>query len=60
MIREKIIQVMEEKSIRAVDISTALDINRASLSLFLNGKRALKIESIEKILIYLGIKLELE
>lgn len=60
MIREKIIQAMEDKSIRAADISAALNINKSSISLYLSGERGLKIESIEKILTYLGIRLVTE
>lgn len=57
MIREKILQVMKDKSIKAADISEATNIDKSSLSLYLNGKREIRIQSIEKILIYLELEI---
>ena len=57
MIREIIIQTMEKRSIKAVEISTATGLNKSSLSEYLNGKRVLRIESIEKIMNYLGLEI---
>lgn len=57
MIREKIIQTMKEKSIRAADISAATQIRKSPLSEYLNSKRELRIESIEKILDFLGLEI---
>lgn len=52
--------MMEQHSIKAAEIAAALKINKASLSLYLNGKRELRIESIEKIMDFLGIELRLK
>ena len=57
MIREKILQVMKDKSIKAADISEATNFDKSSLSLYLNGKREIRIQSIEKILIYLELEI---
>lgn len=57
MIREKISQVMEKRSIKAVDISAATGLNKSSLSEYFNSKRELRIESIEKIIDYLGLEI---
>lgn len=58
MIREKIQEAMKEKAIKAVELSTATGINKGSLSQYFNGKRELRIESIEKILAYLDLELK--
>ena len=57
MIRETIKEAMEVRKIKAKDLAEHVGVTKSSMSLFLNGKRAMGQEKIEVMLEYLRIDL---
>lgn len=57
MIREKIIETMKVRGVKAVDLAKHLGITRSTISLYLHGKAKLGYDNIEKMLDYLNIDL---
>lgn len=57
MIRETVKEAMELRNVKSKDLAEYIGVTKSSMSLFLNGKRAMGQEKIEKILNFLNIKL---
>ncbi|RHO65699.1 XRE family transcriptional regulator [Parabacteroides sp. AF48-14] len=57
MIRESIKDAMDFRKIKSKDLAEYIGVTKSSMSLFLNGKRAMGQEKLEAMLDYLKIKL---
>ncbi|WP_195580732.1 helix-turn-helix domain-containing protein [Bacteroides ovatus] len=57
MIRETIKTAMKIRKVKAITLAEHIGVTRSTMSLFLNGKLNLGQEKIEKIFVFLGIKL---
>lgn len=57
MIVEAIREAMELRKVKAKDLAENIGVTKSSMSLFLNGKRAMGQEKIEAMLKYLHIDL---
>ena len=57
MIRESIKDAMDFRKIKSKDLAEYIGVTKSSMSLFLNGKRAMGQEKLEAMLDYLNIKL---
>lgn len=57
MIRETIKKAMKIRKVKAIALAEYIGVARSTMSLFLNGKLNLGQEKIEKIFVFLGIKL---
>lgn len=60
MITESIKAAMKIRKVKAKDLAESIGITKSSMSLFLNGKRAMGQEKIEAMLNLLRIKLVIE
>ena len=57
MIRETVKEAMKLRNVKSKDLAEHVEVTKSTMSLFLNGKKNLGQEKIEKILDFLDIKL---
>lgn len=60
MFRESINEAMKIRKVKAKDLADYIGVTKSSMSLFLNGKRAMGQEKIEAMLKHLRINLVIE
>lgn len=60
MIRDVIKEAMKLRNVKAKDLAEHIGVTKSSMSLFLNGKRAMGQEKIEAMLEHLRIELIIE
>lgn len=57
MIREKIIEAMKLRKVKAKDLADFIGVSKSTMSLFLNAKTNLGQDKIEAMFVFLGIDL---